>query len=182
MTSAESEQAYQRAYRQAHKEERRASQRAWRLAHLEETRDYNRRYRQEHRAEILAHGRSYAQAYRQTERGRALHRRNQARRRALQVQLPATFTEAEWQYAVGHFENRCAYCGAGDVPLQQEHVVALTAGGGWVAQNIVPACKRCNVSKNAASVADWIAGRGAAFVMAGAVARIGAYLQSVEAA
>jgi hypothetical protein len=52
------------------------------------------------------------------------------------------------------FGNACAYCGC-DGPLQVDHVVAITRGGLHTPDNLVPACKRCNISKNAQRVEAW---------------------------
>jgi 5-methylcytosine-specific restriction endonuclease McrA len=41
----------------------------------------------------------------------------------------------------------CAYCGATDRPLQRDCVLALSRGGRYTIDNIVPACGSCNASK-----------------------------------
>lgn len=53
--------AYNRAYREAHREE----QRAYREAHLEERRAYNRAYHESRREELLAHKRTYWEDHRE---------------------------------------------------------------------------------------------------------------------
>ena len=153
----------------------------------EQKRAYNRAYYQEHRAERVVYNRAYreahkdeararAHAYNASENGRAAKRRSSRRRRARKACLPATLTEKDWNYCVGWFGNACAYCGATDVPLQQDHVVSQMADGGYVATNIVPACERCNASKGTTPPADWVVRRGAAFVSPNALANVEAYL------
>jgi len=54
----------------------------------------------------------------------------------------------------------CAYCGAGDGPLQRDCVLALTRGGRYTLGNIVPVCRSCNASKCNAEVTDWLRRKG----------------------
>ena len=41
----------------------------------------------------------------------------------------------------------CAYCRVTDKPLQRDCVLALSRGGRYTLENIVPACRSCNTSK-----------------------------------
>jgi 5-methylcytosine-specific restriction endonuclease McrA len=50
----------------------------------------------------------------------------------------------------------CAYCGATDRPLQRDCVLALSRGGRYTLDNIVPACGRCNASKCNDEVTGWM--------------------------
>ena len=50
----------------------------------------------------------------------------------------------------------CAYCGATDKPLQRDCVQALSRGGRYTLDNIVPACNSCNASKCDAEVTGWL--------------------------
>jgi len=136
-----------------------------------------RRYYAEHLDEIRARARKW----RQTERGRLVCQLKTARRTALKAGLLSTLTEAEWQRVVTHFGSCCAYCGADDIALAQDHVIALVNAGGYTADNIVPACKRCNSSKHNMALEDWASGRGAGFVLPDAVASVRAYLEIVGA-
>lgn len=52
------------------------------------------------------------------------------------------------------FGNCCAYCG-GDGPLHLDHVQPLSRGGLHTPGNLVPACQRCNISKQAKPVEAW---------------------------
>lgn len=76
------------------------------------------------------------------------------RRRSIKKQLPATLTNDQWEDTKKHFGYKCAYCGA-EVALSQDHFIALTNGGGYTPNNIIPACKRCNSSKNNKSFEEW---------------------------
>src|SRR5688572_12881307 len=50
----------------------------------------------------------------------------------------------------------CAYCGATDRPLQRDCVLALSRGGRYTLENIVPACRSCNTSKCNEEVTSWL--------------------------
>ena len=50
----------------------------------------------------------------------------------------------------------CAYCGGTDKPLQRDCVLALSRGGRYTLDNIVPACRSCNTSKCNDEVTSWM--------------------------
>lgn len=50
----------------------------------------------------------------------------------------------------------CAYCGATDVALQRDCVLAISRGGRYTVANVVPACRRCNTSKCNDEVTGWL--------------------------
>jgi 5-methylcytosine-specific restriction endonuclease McrA len=68
-------------------------------------------------------------------------------RRARLAGLDATLTEAEWHSILEHFSHACAYCLRTDRPLTKEHVIPVSRGGAYIAENIVPACGSCNSKK-----------------------------------
>ncbi len=80
------------------------------------------------------------------------------RRRAIQSDLPAAFTEKDWLYAQSYFNGRCAVCEAGG-KLHADHWIPLTAPNcpGTVTTNIVPLCQSCNSSKSNKQPGEWLA-------------------------
>jgi 5-methylcytosine-specific restriction endonuclease McrA len=50
----------------------------------------------------------------------------------------------------------CAYCGATDTPLQRDCVLAISRGGRYTIDNVVPACRACNTSKCSDEVTGWL--------------------------
>ncbi len=50
----------------------------------------------------------------------------------------------------------CAYCGVVGKPLQRDCVLALSRGGRYTLDNIVPACGSCNTSKCNDEVTGWL--------------------------
>ena len=163
--------AKRRAYEASRRESRKAYNKAWREAHIVEINGRMKQWRIAHKAEMRATQRRYLQTPEGKEKNRRAAHIRAARLRA----VLHTLSPKAWQDALEWFGHRCVYCGTEDVPLEQEHVVPLVKGGGYVAGNIVPACASCNSSKRTQGLEDWIAGRGAAFVQAGAIERVRAY-------
>lgn len=61
--------------------------------------------------------------------------------------LPATLTLEQWEAIKRFYNNCCAYCGRKFVKLTQDHLIPVSKGGPYTAQNIVPACRSCNSKK-----------------------------------
>ena len=64
-------------------------------------------------------------------------------------------TDAQWS-ALKDAWGGCAYCGATDRALQRDCVLALSRGGRYTLDNIVPACRSCNTSKCNEEVTTWM--------------------------
>lgn len=132
--------------------------------HLEE----QAQYRDNNREKRRAHSRQYYKDNRESESARASRYLDSnperfcaasQRRRARLLAADATFTEQQWLKCLEHFNHRCAYCGQSQETchvLQREHVIPLLEGGGYMAGNIVPACKSCNSSKRNTPVHEWL--------------------------
>ena len=50
----------------------------------------------------------------------------------------------------------CAYCGSDAPPLQRDCVLAISRGGRYTLDNVVPACRSCNTSKCNEEVTTWL--------------------------
>ena len=50
----------------------------------------------------------------------------------------------------------CAYCGESTSALQRDCVLALSRGGRYTLENVVPACGSCNASKCNDEVTGWL--------------------------
>lgn len=79
------------------------------------------------------------------------------RRRTRKYNLPATLTMNEWDQILEQYNHSCAYCGVSNVPLIREHNIPVTKGGGYTAENIVPACVSCNARKHDKTGAEYLA-------------------------
>jgi len=51
------------------------------------------------------------------------------------------------EYVLEKWGRRCAYCGAGDVPLEIEHIVPRSRGGSSRVSNLTLSCRPCNERK-----------------------------------
>jgi NMD protein affecting ribosome stability and mRNA decay len=83
-------------------------------------------------------------------------RRYRHRRESLKRGLPRTLTLKEWNSILEKYNYSCAYCGRNDEPLTQEHWIPSSRGGGYTAQNIVPACSRCNSRKRSLTGEEYL--------------------------
>ena len=125
----EEEKAQQAAYRVATREKRKARDAARRVANLEV---------------YLAREAANRKAHPQVRRAQV--QRYEARKRG----LPATLTVEQWEGIKAAYRHKCAYCGGKETnkrPLTQDHVVPMIQGGGYIRENIVPACGPCNSKK-----------------------------------
>ena len=64
------------------------------------------------------------------------------------------YTANQWDKALKYFNYECAYCGCTD-ELEREHIIPVSKGGHYIRQNIVPACRACNVSKLDKDMERW---------------------------
>lgn len=79
-----------------------------------------------------------------------------ARRRTRRVKAAVNdLTEEQWA-ALKEAWNGCAYCGATGTPLQRDCVMAISRGGRYTVDNVVPACAACNASKCNDEVTSWM--------------------------
>jgi hypothetical protein len=53
---------------------------------------------------------------------------------------------------------QCIYCGS-DNPARWDHLHAVSRGGDTVPGNLVPACQRCDDSKQDKGVEEWVKGK-----------------------
>jgi 5-methylcytosine-specific restriction endonuclease McrA len=79
-----------------------------------------------------------------------------ARRRKRRVDAVDNDLTAEQWAALKLAWNGCAYCGATDGPLQRDCVMAISRGGRYTVENVVPACASCNTSKCNDEVTGWL--------------------------
>jgi 5-methylcytosine-specific restriction endonuclease McrA len=71
------------------------------------------------------------------------------------ARLTHDLTEAQWMALTAAWGG-CAYCGADGMPLQRDCILAISRGGRYTLQNVVPACGACNASKSNGEVTRWL--------------------------
>ena len=60
------------------------------------------------------------------------------------------------EYLLEKWNRTCAYCGAKDVPLQIEHILAKANGGTNRVRNLCLACEPCNIKKGTQDIRDFL--------------------------
>jgi 5-methylcytosine-specific restriction endonuclease McrA len=79
-----------------------------------------------------------------------------ARRRKRRVAAVVNdLTEQQWA-AIRRAWDGCAYCGKAAAALQRDCVMAISRGGRYTVDNVVPACGACNASKCNDEVTAWM--------------------------
>src|SRR5260221_2108448 len=126
------------------------------LENTNKERSRKQNYRNNHREEIRKYASVYAVNHREERRIR------ESNRRAKKAKLVSTFTKENWDRSLIWWNGACAYCGnpprLWDNPrvLHQDHFKPIVLGGGYASNNILPACPRCNTSKNDSDPLEWI--------------------------
>lgn len=119
----------------------------------EETREKVLGWSKSWRAENPERVRSYNSQY---AKGNPEYFRAAAQKRAAKKKsLACSLSLEEWEKAKAFFNNECAYCGKKLKRLTQDHVIPLSKGGTYTADNIIPACKSCNSSKHDKDFEEW---------------------------
>lgn len=106
------------------------------------------RYYRDNRATILArHSRYYQE-------NKADFLENNRRRRARKLEVDENYTQADREFTLGLFQDRCFKCGSED-HLTIDHHIALSKGNALTKDNAVVLCKSCNSSKKARDPQDF---------------------------
>jgi hypothetical protein len=129
--------------------------------------EYKKRYRKENKEKLLLKERKryqekrenilgYAKKYYASEKGKIAKAKERHKRRSLKKKSYSfvNYKENDWLECLSFFNHRCAYCGE-ESPLEKEHFIPLINGGEFTINNIIPACKSCNSSKNNKCFFDW---------------------------
>lgn len=86
-------------------------------------------------------------------RGRAV--RYARRRKRRMERVDHDLSDEQWE-ALQAAWGGCAYCAATGQPLQRDCVLAISRGGRYTLENVVPACRSCNTSKCNREVTGWL--------------------------
>lgn len=165
---------------------------AWQRANPDRVKEIQRRYQERHPERVAAWKRKYTERNRDKhyaavakwrranpEAGRTVSQRYAARKR----NLPSTLTTKQWLSCLEYWNHTCAYCGAQQSfwhVLEQEHHVPVSTGGGYTADNIVPACKSCNSRKLDRVASDWLIETFGKRKARAALERIEAYFEYIK--
>jgi 5-methylcytosine-specific restriction endonuclease McrA len=108
-------------------------------------------------SEYMEKARQHNRARRQTKEYREYMDILLRSRRTQVKSLPTTLTIQQWRECLDYWEHSCAYCGS-TKHIEMDHFVPVTSPKclGTVANNIIPACKSCNSSKQNKDALTWL--------------------------
>lgn len=141
---------------------------AWRAAHPERAKALVQRWHSEHREHLLREGarwrkenREYLREMAKQPKRMAHNRDNSKWQRAKRHAAGASrkITRAEWDQVTDSYCGLCIYCNERPAVLTQNHVESLKNGGSHSLDNLAPACRRCNCSKQSKSLVLFLAHR-----------------------
>lgn len=134
-----------RRYAKEHPDKYKEMHKRWRLENIDKVREGRRKWAKHNPGKRRDEHKRWEKAHPE------LTKLQRQRRRARQHSLPATLTAREWQNILLAYDHHCAYCNRSEIEighkLHQDHVIPLVRGGGYTAENIVPACRSCNSRK-----------------------------------
>lgn len=79
---------------------------------------------------------------------------NVQRRRNKAKGLEHSLTDIQWDFIIREFSGGCAYCGEKS-DLERDHFIPISKSGEFTINNIIPSCKKCNISKRDYDFFEW---------------------------
>jgi len=140
--------ACQKAYREKSRAKLKTSSVKYHLDHKDIETENNRIYRENNR-EVLQ--KRSAKFYKDNPNKMKTYVQKRNAKKRL---LPSSFTFKQWEEVKLYFGQKCCYCGK-ELPLTQEHFIAINKGGGYIKENMIPACGHCNSSKSDKLFEEW---------------------------
>jgi len=134
----------------------------WKNIRMEKTKGreaaniYAKNFRKKHKNYVNILSREY----RQTDKGKLSDARHLSRRRDISKTLKSDLTIEQWESCKQYFKDKenvlhCAYCDKIILRAEKEHFIALSKGGEFTKNNILPICKSCNSSKGNREFLIW---------------------------
>jgi hypothetical protein len=130
-------------------------------AKLTYQKEYNKNHKKERKVYLVKYWKTsrckYLKArwkFNNLEKSKLIDKKCYFNRKAIKRQ--SNFNYDEWVKILLEYNYKCAYCGKESKNLEQDHVIPLSKGGLHTKENIVPACRSCNASKNNKILEDWI--------------------------
>jgi 5-methylcytosine-specific restriction endonuclease McrA len=153
------QQFYRRKNFERDQEKNRQRHKAWRLSNIEYVNARQIRYNAENAEKKRAYSRAYGKTNRTSirikeniayhahpERFTAKNDRARARKYGAPI---SDLTASQWREILAAYGYRCVYCDRKMTRLTKDHIIPLSKGGNHSADNVVPACRSCNSSKQA---------------------------------
>ena len=146
----EAGRAAARDYAARHPDRVKATKAKTEAKHGERLKEIRRQWKQDNRETVNRQRREWVKLNPEKDR---IHGHNfRARKRA----LPNTLTLEEWRGILDRQSNACCYCGDDSQPLEMEHLMPSSLGGGTTKENIAGACKSCNSAKRDMTVIEFV--------------------------
>lgn len=124
----------------------------WRRNNTTASRQHQRRYRDTHKEQERAKWDRWKQE--NPEKYKATRAASRSKRRAREANVVGTVTSKEIKNLKTEYCKLCAYCLQPATTI--DHIVPLNDGGQNVLDNLVPACRSCNSSKQDAPLLVWM--------------------------
>jgi len=141
-------QIYQKKYLTENKDKLLINRKRYKIENKDKILEKSKRYREDNVEKIKESSRKFSK----NNKDKVNIQTN--KRRARKRLLPSTFTLEQWEQCKIYFDNKCSYCGE-ELPLEMEHLIPLTKGGGYVKGNIICSCRSCNASKGNKNFNMW---------------------------
>lgn len=139
---------YNKQYRDCNLKRVREEEKNYYQQNKEVVKQKRRLYYEQHKDKVKAITGRYQRTHSE------LTRMYRHRRKTKELNLPNSYCLEQWQLTKQYFNKCCAYCGK-EIVLQQDHFIPLSRGGEYTINNIIPACKSCNSSKNDGDFFEW---------------------------
>lgn len=150
---------YQAKYREINAEKLKQYSKEYeeKLKHNPEYQERRKKYFKKLRAdpEYQKRRKKWFKEYYQRPEARERMRNLNLKKRTLRKKAIATLTIEEWQECLEYFDHKDAYTGLPMEIISQDHVLAVSKGGGYTASNIIPCEKSINSSKGNRNIFDW---------------------------
>lgn len=82
----------------------------------------------------------------------------ESKRRATKAGCDGRHSPSDRAARFAFYGNKCVVCGSAD-RLEADHNIPLSRGGADWASNIIPLCKRCNISKHTKTLREFLVSR-----------------------
>lgn len=148
LRNKDSIRVYKREYYKKNEDRIRDYQKKWRKENEHILREYSSNYYESNKEKISRKNKEYRKNNPDVVK---IARNNRKYRRK---KLDSTLTTKEWEVIVKKFNNSCAYCGSKE-KITQDHFIPVYNGGEYTHNNIIPACKSCNSSKQEKNFFEW---------------------------
>ena len=155
LKDANARRAYQRDYikrtAERHRERSKEAMRRWRTNNPMARLARDRAYRVRHPDQQNEYQRTWIRSHPEVRKAK-----NQLRR-AREAGAGGKFSTKEWRELALRYDSKCAYCGQPG-PLHADHRIPLSRGGPNSIDNILPACRTCNLRKHNRTEPEFRAG------------------------